>query len=61
MKFEALMKRLNEISALMDNEDLPLEDALMLYDEATDLVEFSKVEMEEARVKLREIFSGGEA
>ena len=61
MKFEPSMKRLNEISELMNDDDLPLEEALKLYDEAAELVEICKSEMKDAQLQLREIFLGGEA
>ena len=35
---EVSLKRLSEISNLMDNEDLPLKEAMTLYSEASELV-----------------------
>ncbi|MCL2109009.1 MAG: exodeoxyribonuclease VII small subunit [Oscillospiraceae bacterium] len=58
--FEPSMKRLGEISEMMNDDDLSLEEALKLYGEAEDLVAVCKTEMEEARLQLREIFTGGE-
>jgi exodeoxyribonuclease VII small subunit len=57
-EFESAMKRLNEISALMNDEDLSLEDALKLYTEAGELVEVCKTEMKDAQLALKEIFMG---
>lgn len=59
--FEPSMKRLNEISELMNDDDLSLEDALKLYGEATELVEACKGEAKEAQLQLRELFGGAEA
>ena len=59
--FEPSMKRLNEISVLMNDDEMSMEDALKLYGEAEELVEFCKSEMKDAQIKLREIFSGDEA
>jgi exodeoxyribonuclease VII small subunit len=58
-KFEPAMKRLNEISTLMNNDDLSLEEALELYKEAGELTELCKAEMKDAQLALKEIFTGG--
>ena len=58
--FEPSMKRLSEISELMSDEELTLEDALVLYDEASRLVAECKNELQDAQFLLREIFMGGE-
>ncbi|MCL2077127.1 MAG: exodeoxyribonuclease VII small subunit [Oscillospiraceae bacterium] len=57
---EPSMKRLREISELMNDEDLSLEDALKLYGEASELVSSCKAQMKEAQLALREIFIGAE-
>jgi len=57
-EFEPAMKRLNEISALMNNDTLSLEEALKLYAEAGELVEVCKSEMKDAQLALKEIFMG---
>ncbi|MCL2694008.1 MAG: exodeoxyribonuclease VII small subunit [Oscillospiraceae bacterium] len=57
-EFEVSMERLNEISALMNDDKLSLEDALKLYGEATELAASCKAEMEQAQLALREIFIG---
>jgi len=56
--FEVAMKRLNEISTLMNDDEMPLEDALKLYTEAGELVEVCKTEMKDAQLALKEIFMG---
>jgi exodeoxyribonuclease VII small subunit len=57
-EFEPAMKRLNEISVLMNDDSLSLEKALELYKEAGELVEICKAEMKDAQVLLKEIFMG---
>ena len=58
MKFEDAYKRLNEISAEMDNTELPLEKALELYSEAAALVEGCKKEIESAKLKITKLENG---
>lgn len=60
-EIEASMNRLHEISVLMNNDALSLEDALKLYTEAQELATHCKADMENAQLALREIFAGGEA
>jgi len=52
------MKRLSEISALMNDEALSLEDALKLYSEAQKLAGHCKADMEAAQLAIRELFMG---
>ncbi len=52
MKFEEAYKRLNEISAEMEKNELPLEEAVNLYSEAAKLVEICKKEIEAAKLKV---------
>lgn len=52
MKFEEAYKRLNEISAEMEKNDIPLEEAVNLYSEAAKLVEICKKEIEAAKLKV---------
>ena len=56
--FEPAMKRLGEISALMNDDSLSLEDALSLYREASELIKVCKAEMKDAQLILRELFMG---
>lgn len=58
---ESGLKRLDEISKLMDNDDLPLETALKLYAEAKKLIEGCKEEMADAQASLRDMLTGFEA
>ncbi len=52
MKFEEAYKRLSEISAEMEKNELPLEEAVNLYSEAARLVEICKKEIESAKLKV---------
>lgn len=52
MKFEEAYKRLNEISVEMEKSELPLEEAVNLYSEASKLVEICKSEIENAKLKI---------
>ena len=56
MKLEPAVKRLSEISEIMNGEELSLEDALKLYSEASELVAACKAEMQEAQLALKELF-----
>ena len=56
IKLEPAMKRLSEISTLMNNEELSLEEALKLYSEASELVTVCKAEMQDAQLALKELF-----
>ncbi|MDR1754423.1 MAG: exodeoxyribonuclease VII small subunit [Eubacterium sp.] len=56
--FETAMTRLNEISILMNSDDLPLENALKLYSEASGLMEICKNELDSAQLSLKDVFEG---
>lgn len=58
VSFEKAMERLNEISVLMNNEKLPLEKALKLYSEASELIKICRIEMDSAQLALKDIFQG---
>jgi len=58
--FEKDIKRLHEIAALMNDENLPLEDAMKLYSEASTLAQNCKSEMQNAQLALKELFLGAE-
>lgn len=51
-KFEAAMKRLEEIVQGMEGNDLPLEDALRDFEEGVGLVKFCSKKLEEAEKKV---------
>lgn len=55
MKFDEAYKRLNEISALMDNSELPIEEAIALYSEAAKLVEICKGHIDNAKLTVEKL------
>jgi len=57
-EIELSMKRLSEISTLMNDDTLSLEDALKLYAEAQELARDCKEDMQNAQIALKEIFMG---
>ena len=52
MTFEEALKRLNDISRLMENPEITLKNAVELYEEANSLVEICKKNIEEAKISL---------
>lgn len=50
--FEIKMKRLDEIVAIMNSNELPLEDTLKLYEEAQQLIKELEKELKEAKEKV---------
>lgn len=52
MTFEEALKRLNDISQLMENPEITLKNAVELYDEANSLVEICRKNIEEAKISL---------
>ncbi len=53
VSFEAAMKRLDEISALLEKENVDLENALALYEEGVGLVRKCNEQLEDAERKIR--------
>lgn len=52
MTFEEALKRLNEISQLMENPDITLKNAAELYAEANKLTGICKENIEQAKLSL---------
>ncbi len=50
--FEASLKRLEEIVEKMENETLPLEESISLFEEGQKLIEVLAKELEEAEKKI---------
>lgn len=50
--FEIKMKRLDEIVAIMNSNELPLEDTLKLYEEAQQLIKELEKELKESKEKV---------
>ena len=55
MTFESAMDRLNEISKTMENPDITLKNAVELYTEAKELVDFCNKSIAEAKLSLEKI------
>ena len=55
MDFEKAYKRLEEISAEMNNKDIPLERAVELYSEAAGLVDICRRSIESAKLEISKI------
>jgi exodeoxyribonuclease VII small subunit len=53
--FEAELSRLQEISALLDNDELELEKALSLYEEGIELSQSCLRTLKDAELKITEI------
>ena len=53
--FELALKRLEEISDLLENEDTPLEDSIKLFEEGIELKEFCEDKLKSAKLKIDKI------
>ena len=53
--FENALKRLEEISDLLENEDTPLEDSINLFEEGIELKEFCEEKLKSAKLKIDKI------
>ena len=50
--FESALKRLEEISDLLENDDTPLEDSIKLFEEGIELKEFCEEKLKSAKLKI---------
>lgn len=55
MTFESALERLTEISKTMENPDITLNNAVELYSEAKELVDFCNKSIAEAKLRLEKI------
>lgn len=55
MSFEEAYSRLNEISKKMESAELPLDEAVSLYSEATKLIELCKKSIENAKLEITKV------
>ena len=53
--FESALKRLEEISDLLENEETPLEDSIKLFEEGIELKEFCEDKLKSAKLKIDKI------
>ena len=58
MTFEASLKRLEEIVSRMERGDVPLEEALSLFEEGTSLVKSCTKRLDEAELKIVQLTKG---
>ena len=56
--FESAMKRLEEISDLMDRGDLGLDDTIKLFKEGTELSKMCKSMLDEAELEMKMLVEG---
>lgn len=55
LTFEQSLERLEEISALLEQGNTPLEDALKLYEEAAGLAAVCQKQLSEVQIKITEL------
>lgn len=55
MRIDEALKRLEEITKRLEETDLPLEDALSLFEEGLSLATTIKNELDQARLKIRQV------
>ena len=53
--FESALKRLEEISDLLENEETPLEESIKLFEEGIELKEYCEEKLKSAKVKIDKI------
>ena len=53
--FDSALKRLEQISDLLENEDTPLEDSIKLFEEGIELKEFCEEKLKSAKLKIDKI------
>ena len=53
--FESALKRLEEISDLLENDDTSLEDSIKLFEEGIELKEFCEEKLKSAKLKIDKI------
>ena len=53
--FESALKRLEEISDLLENEDTSIEDSIKLFEEGIDLKEYCEEKLKSAKIKIDKI------
>ncbi len=53
--FESALRRLEEISDLLENDDTPLEDSIKLFEEGIELKEFCEEKLKSAKLKIEKI------
>lgn len=55
MKVDETLRKLEEITKRLEEEDLPLEDALRLFEEGIALAAKIKTELDQAKLKIQQV------
>ncbi len=55
IKFEDALQRLEEISSLLADENVPLEEILKLYEEGIKLTKLCQTKLKEAELKIKKL------
>ncbi|MCK4599353.1 exodeoxyribonuclease VII small subunit [Candidatus Bipolaricaulota bacterium] len=55
MKIDETLRKLEEITKHLEEEDLPLEDALRLFEEGIALAAKIKTELDQAKLKIQQV------
>ena len=53
--FESALKRLEQISDLLENEETPLEESIKLFEEGIELKEYCEEKLKSAKIKIERI------
>ena len=53
--FESALKRLEQISDLLENEETPLEESIKLFEEGIEIKEYCEEKLKSAKVKIDKI------
>ena len=53
--FESALKRLAQISDLLENEETPLEESIKLFEEGIELKEYCEEKLKSAKIKIDKI------
>ena len=53
--FESALKRLEQISDLLENEETPLEESIKLFEEGIELKEYCEEKLKSAKIKIDKI------
>ncbi len=58
--FESAMKRLDEITTLLESGKMPLADSMKLFEEGTKLADFCNKQLDEAELKIVQVQKSGD-
>ena len=59
--FESALKRLEEISDLLENDETPLEESVKLFEEGIELKEYCEEKLKSAKIKIDKIVKKNKA